>query len=117
LKKDHGFQTKNSVDDGTRIITIKGCEYRVPKESLVNFLSSYGEVVSDVLEVVVNEDDSGNCTRLGSYRVKVKLSRDLPHLAPIMGKRVNFHYKRIQKLCPNCFGPHPKKNCHSKKYA
>ncbi len=27
----------------------------------------------------------------------------------------NFYYMVIQKLCPNCFGPHPKKVCHSQK--
>jgi hypothetical protein len=76
---------------------------------------SYWEVVSDVLEVVVNMGGSGHSICLGSYRVKVKLNRDFPHLAPIMVKRVNFFYKVVQKFCPNCFKPHSKKNCHSKK--
>lgn len=32
-----------------------------------------------------------------------------------MGKRVKFHYKGVQKVCTNCFGPHPRKTCQSQK--
>jgi hypothetical protein len=97
------------------MVTIEGCEYRVSKEAIIGFLSSYGEVVSDVLEVVVSDVNAGGDIRLGSYRVQIKLNKDLPQLAPIMGKRVSFYYRGIQKLCPNCFGPHPKRVCQSRK--
>ena len=112
-----GLQGKsaNQQDDGTRTISIEGCEYRVPKEALIQFLSSYGEVTSDILEVVFKDGNNQNNIRMGSYSVTVKLNRDLPQLAPIMGKRVKFFYKGIQKLCPKCFGPHHIKNCHSQK--
>jgi hypothetical protein len=32
-----------------------------------------------------------------------------------MGRRIKIHYRGIQKLCPNCFGPHPKQLCQSRK--
>jgi hypothetical protein len=102
-------------DDGTRAITIEGCDYRVPKEILINFLSCYGEVVSDVLEVVFNDNLTGGGNRTGSYSVTVKLHCQLPQLAPIMGKKVSFNYRGVQKLCHKCFGPHPKKTCQSSK--
>ncbi len=104
-----------SMDDGTRHITIEGCEYRVTKEALFSFLSAYGEVTSDILEVIFKDDSSGGSNRTGSYSVTVKLSKDLPQLAPIMGKRVKFYYRGIQKLCPKCFGPHAMKTCNSRK--
>jgi hypothetical protein len=113
-RNDQGT-TNTQQDDGTRTVSIEGCEYRVPKEVLVSFLSCYGVITSDILEVVYKDGDTHDNIRMGSYSVKVRLNRDLPQLAPIMGKRVKFYYKGIQKLCPKCFGSHHIKNCHSKK--
>jgi hypothetical protein len=104
-----------SIDDGSRFITIEGCEYRVPKEVLKNYLSNYVEVMSDILEVICNDGATGIRIRTGSYSVKVKLTRDLPQWAPLVGRRVKFFYKGIQKLCPICFGPNSKKKCQSQK--
>ena len=102
-------------DDGTRTVRIEGCEYRVPKEALMKFLSCYGEVTSDILEVVFNDGNAQDGIRIGTYSVNVKLNRELPQLAPIMGKRVKFYYRGIQKLCPKCFGSHQIKTCRSQK--
>ncbi len=85
------------------------------KEAIISFLSCYGEITSDVLQVVANNATSGGEIHLGSYRVQIKLTKDLPQLVPLMGKRVNLYYRGIQNLCPNCFGPQPKKVCHSQK--
>ena len=109
---------ESSSDDGTRTITVEGCEYRVPKETLIGFLSCYGEITSDILEVAFKDDttaNSGGTNRTGTYSCQVRLEKELPQLAPIMGKRIRFYYKGIQKLCTNCFGPHPKKHCRSGK--
>ena len=109
---------ETSLDDGTRTITVEGCEYRVPKETLIGFLSCYGEITSDILEVAFKDDttvNSGGTNRTRTYSCQVRLEKELPQLAPIMGKRIRFYYKGIQKLCTNCFGPHPKKHCHSGK--
>jgi hypothetical protein len=47
--------------------------------------------------------------------VKIKLRRDVPQIFKKKRKRIKIYYKGIQKLCPNCFGPHPKQACHSNK--
>ena len=31
------------------------------------------------------------------------------------GKRIRVYYRGVQKLCSNCFGPHPRKNCRSER--
>ena len=111
----HGRAPDIDLDDGTRSITIEGCDYRVPKETLVRFLTCYGEVLTDVLELVFNDGDTGGSNRTGSYSVNVRLNQELPQLAPIAGKRVKFYYRGIQKLCSKCFGNHHVKSCHSKK--
>jgi hypothetical protein len=108
------------VDDGTRLVKIKGCEYRVPREVLMAYLSHFGQVVSEIMEEVFEVDlgpeecDDGT-NRTGDYTVKIKLTKDLPQIAPIMGKRVKFFYRGIQKLCTKCFGNHNKQVCKSRK--
>ena len=59
--------------------------------------------------------ESGGLNRTGTYSVNIQLRRDIPQILPILGRRVKIYYKGIQKLCPNCFGPHPKKVCHTRK--
>ncbi len=108
-------------DDGTRMIKIEGCEYRVPEKALVEFLEFFGELRSEIVEDTfvdgLSPPGTENCgtNRTGTYSVNIKLYRKIPQLLPIMGKRVRIYYPGIQKLCPNCYGPHPKRTCHSKR--
>ena len=108
-----------TLDDGTRLLKIEGCEYRVPGDALRDFLSFFGkqksEIVEDVFEDGVNVEGDAGTNRTGTYSVTIKLDKKIPQLLPIMGKRVKVYYPGIQKLCPNCFGPHPKHVCQSKK--
>jgi hypothetical protein len=48
---------------------------------------------------------------LGTYSVKMKLSKEIPQLLPMYGKRVKIYYKGVSKLCFNCFGKHQRKHC------
>ena len=79
----------------------------------MEYLSHFGQVVSEIMEEVFEVDlgpeecDDGT-NRTGDYTVKIKLTKDLPQIGPIMGKRVKFFYRGIQKLCTNCFGHHNK---------
>jgi hypothetical protein len=52
---------------------------------------------------------------MGRYSVKIILTKDIPQLLPVKGKRVKLYYKGIQTLCPNCFGPHLKQMCQSER--
>ena len=111
---------QGQMDDGVRKISVQGCEYRVPKNTLIEYLNNFGEIVSDITEELF--DDGGDpftgadgTNRTGNYNVRIKLAKDVPQLLPILGKRIKIHYPGIQRQCPNCFGPHPKSNCHSKK--
>ena len=75
------------------------------------------EIVEDTFADGLTPPGSENCgtNRTGTYSVSIKLNRKIPQLLPIMGKRVRIYYPGIQKLCPNCFGPHPKHVCQSKR--
>jgi hypothetical protein len=52
-----GTNRKNrpEKDDGTRTIKIEGCEYRIPKESLIKVLSYYGTVITNIVEVMFTD--------------------------------------------------------------
>ena len=83
--------------DGTRMIKIEGCEYRVPEKVLVEFLEFFGEIKSEILEDTFQDGltppGSENCgtDRTGTYSVNIKLYRKIPQLLPIMGKRVRIY--------------------------
>ena len=107
-------------DDGTRMVKIEGCEYRVPKSALVELMTVYGEVLSDVSEILFKDGMDPNSVeagtnRSGIYAVQVKLNKPIPQLIPIMGKRLKIQYPGVQRLCTNCFGRHNKQNCQSRK--
>ena len=105
-------------DDGTRLIKIEGCEYRVTKEQIVNWLECYGEVKSEIKEdhwIDENEEEEDGSNRSGIYSVLMKLERDIPELLPMYGRRIKIYHRGIQKFCKNCFGKHPTPNCGSQK--
>ena len=101
-------------DDGKKVVKIEGCEYRVTKDEILQWLSYYGEVTSDLEEDVFKDEfavDGNN--RTGNYTVMMKLDRPIPQLLPMCGRRVKMYHAGIQKLCTNCFGPHKKQHCES----
>jgi hypothetical protein len=55
IKNDKLTRTKTTAgqDNCTSIILIKGCGYRVPNETIVEFLAIHGIVVSDVIEQLI----------------------------------------------------------------
>ena len=111
--------SQSEIDDGVRTIKIDGCDYRIPEETLVEFLSFFGTIVSEIMEDTFDDgivtQNSGGNNRTGIYSVTIRLGRDIPQILPIMGRRIKVHYRGIQKLCPNCFGPHPKQVCQSRR--
>jgi hypothetical protein len=63
-------------------------------------------------------DDSGDDlppVGNGIYSVQMKLTRDMPQLIPMHGKRIRLYYRGIIKRCTNCFGTHQRKNCKEEK--
>ena len=110
-------------DDGSRWVKIEGCEYRIEKEELKEWMGHLGEVMSEITEDRVNLDsdsegeDSATGYTIGNgiYSVKMKLTSDLPQFVPICGKRIRLYYRGIKKMCTNCFGAHARKVCTSTK--
>lgn len=113
--------TSNYTDQGYRWVKIEGCEYRVSKQELQDWMAELGEVSSDITEDKLDcdfgSDSDGEDHAIGSgtYSVKMKLVRDIPQFLPMCGKRVRLYHRGIVKLCTNCFGAHQRKVCNSVK--
>jgi hypothetical protein len=72
-----------SIDEGIHILKIDGCDYKIPKDILIQFLSSYRVILSEVLEDLFDDGlcpvpTSGGLDRTGIYSVKIKSNRDIP---------------------------------------
>ena len=115
-------ELRADIDDGVRTIRIEGCSYRIPKEVLVEYLSFFGRVESNIVEETFDDGSDpmaslDGTNRTGVYAVKLKLNGAVPELLPILGRRIKISYPGIQRLCTSCFGHHPRRVCKSKKVA
>ena len=103
-------------DDGNKVVKIKGCIYRVTKEEILQWLSHYGEVTSDLEEDVFRDEiTTEGINRTVNYTITIKLERAIPQFLLMWGKRVKMYHAGIQKLCTNCFGHHKKSACQNEK--
>ena len=122
--KIRGIRTEQRVegepyeDTGLRWVKIEGCGYRVEKDQMIEWLTNFGEIKSEVTEDTYEEsDDSENDMPVGNsiYSVRMKILRDMPQFVPMYGKRVRLYYRGIVKRCTNCFQPHQRKFCKNEK--
>ena len=103
-----------SADDGTTVVKIEGCDYQVPEEQILTWLSHYGEFVSGLEEDQFKDNEvTGGNNRTGNYSVIMKLEHKIPQLIPMNGRRVKIYHKGIDKLCTRCFAGHRKSECKS----
>jgi hypothetical protein len=94
------------------LIRIEGCDFSVNIDQLTAWLSNFGEILSPIVEDCFQDDETNEgVNALGTYSVKMKLSKEIPQLLPMYGKRVKIYYKGVSKLCFNCFGKHQRKHC------
>ena len=105
-----------SEDDGSILIRISGCEFKISAERLESSLAHWGEVVSEPKEEVFEDPlDPDGTNRTGVYLLRMKLSREIPELIPLDGLRVKIVHHQVTKLCTRCFETHLRKNCEGKK--
>ena len=106
--------------DGTandvRWLKVENCEYAVPKEKIVQWLSLYGQPLSLLGEDKYPDSDSeagplGN----GTYSIKMKLVKDVPQFLPMHGRKIRIYFKNMTKLCTNCYGHHSRRQCTNRK--
>ena len=120
IARPNQAQAAAQIDDGTRIVKIIGCEYKLSESEILDWLVQFGEVISDITEEIFdNPDVQGHADMPpvgnGTYIVTMKLKKDMPNWVPMYGRKVSFVYRGIQKQCSSCFGPHIKKFCKNER--
>ena len=111
-------RTEQIPDDGTRLVRIIGCEYKFTETEILDWLSCFGEVISEIAEEPFgNEELEPDLPPVGNgvYIVKMRLSRDLPNWIPMFGRKICLEYRGMKRQCNNCYGPHAKKFCRSER--
>ena len=114
------------IAEGNTVVSIEGCEYRVSEDTILSWLSLYGEVKSEMVEDLFlddpneenqdeSEEESGGMNRTGNYSVLMKLDQSIPQLLPMSGRRIKIYYRGVRRLCTNCFGKHQKRECGNEK--
>ena len=102
---------KNTVE-GVTVVSLEGCDYRVKKEDIEAGLRHWGVLVSDLKETTFNDPhDTEGTNRTGIYCIEMKMSKRIPQIIPLCGRRVKIDYLNIQKLCTKCYGPHFRNIC------
>ena len=102
-------------DEGIRWVKVEGTDYRIREEMILNWLSLWGQPMSDLKEETFEEEGAVGGSGTGIYSVKMKLDREIPQLLPMDGKRVKIFYRGIEKLCTNCFRQHNRAQCKDQK--
>ena len=97
-------QERYIPDDGTRLVKIIGCDYKLQESEILDWLSLFGDVISEIKEELFGDAEDQTCQGLppvgnGNYLVTMRLQRDLPNFMPIYGRRICLEHKGIRKQC------------------
>ena len=116
IRTNTGDQAESDPDPNVRWVKIEWTDYAIEENLILDWLAYYGEPVGELSEELhPNSDSDADPIGNGTYSIKMRLRKDIPQLIPMWGKRIRVYYRGVQKLCSNCFGPHPRKNCRSER--
>ena len=105
-----------SASDGSVLVRITGCEYKVTEEKLKEALSNWGKVKSEIKEeLFLDPHDNDGTNRTGTYLLNMIIDTEIPEIIPLEGLRVKLQYQGVRKLCTICFGRHLRKDCEESK--
>ena len=103
-------------DDGWAMIRISGCAYKISGNRLLEVLTHWGTLVSEIREETFDDPhDQDGSNRTGIYCVRMKLHQKIPEWLPLEELRVKIQHHNIQRLCTSCYGKHLRKDCTAEK--
>ena len=103
-------------DPSIRWVKVEWSDYSLLPEKMMSWLELYGTRAGEISEDIHPDSDSDSSPiGSGTYSVKMKLTKDIPQLIPMFGKRIRVYYRGVQKLCTNCFGAHSRLHCRNDK--
>ena len=110
------FNEEADPDPNIRWVKIEWADYGLEESQILDWLNFYGEQAGQLTEDIhPNSDSDADPLGNGTFSIKMRLKKDIPQLLPMWGKRIRIYHRGVQKLCSNCFGTHPRKNCRSEK--
>ena len=113
--KEKNHENTN-LGDGSTLVKILGCEYKISEERLNNVLSHWGMISSRIREeVFLDPHDTEGSNRTGIYTARMNLHQKIPERLPLDGLRVRIQHQGMQKLCNGCYGHHLRKECQNEK--
>ena len=116
IRSNTGTIEENDPDPSIRWVKIEWTEYSIPEAKILEWLELFGEKAGELSEDVHHYSDSdADLLGTGTYSIKMRLRKEIPQLIPMWGRRIRTYYRGVQKLCTNCFGPHPRRNCRSER--
>jgi hypothetical protein len=101
--------------DSIRWVKVEGADYRIQKNEMLDWLSIWGEPLSDMKEEMheasIDPDTDSEPLGTGEYSVKMDFNILPPQHIPMCGRRIRIYYKGIAKKCGKCFGDHRPTEC------
>jgi hypothetical protein len=111
-----GQVNETDPDPNVRWVKIEWVDYAIEEKRILDWLDYFGEQAGQLSEDIhPNSDSDADLIGNGTFSIKMRLKRDIPQLLPMWGKRIRIYHRGVQKLCSNCFGTHPRRNCKSEK--
>lgn len=105
-----------------RWVKIEGTSLNVKEDEIKRWLSTYGELLSEIEEEEIrfsdDDDSEGSDIQLGTgkFSVKMRISKEIPQYLPMFGHKAKIYYRGIKKVCTNCYqGGHYRKDCERRK--
>ena len=107
---------ESDPDPSVRWVKIEWTEYSLGENQILDWLELFGEKAGELTEDLQHYSDSdADPLGSGTYSIKMRLRKEIPQLLPMWGRRIRIYYRGVQKLCTNCFGHHPRRNCRSER--
>ena len=73
-----------SASDGSVLVRITGCEYKVTEEKLKDALSNWGTIRSEIKEeLFLDPHDSDGTNRTGTYLLNMVIDSEIPEIIPL----------------------------------
>ena len=87
-----------NMGDGSTLVKISGCEYKISEERLNDVLSHWGVLSSRIREeVFVDPHDKEGSNRTGIYTVRMTLHQKIPEWLLLDGLRVRVQHPVMHK--------------------
>ena len=105
--QDKGTQVSGQArpadaDPSIRWVKVEWAEYSLRNEQIMEWLEHYGAKAGELTEDIHPDSDSDDSPiGSGTYSVKMRLTRDIPQLLPMFGRRIRIYPEEYNNFAQN----------------